>query len=133
MTWRTMESAPKDGTLIILYQPDGDGEDGDRTTAVGAWGEFSHGEMCWCMEAGDGWGAPTHWQPLLEPPGTPDPRDALIETLAEALERLTKAATKAHNDSVERGGWYGPLAGACGNADVALAAHAAWKGANGGQ
>lgn len=66
--WQPIETAPKTGLRILLYQPIGDGEDRDRTVAEGAWGIHGHGPACWCMEAGDGWIAPTHWRKLPEPP-----------------------------------------------------------------
>jgi len=70
--WHPIETAPKDGTPILVFDPRGDGEDEARTTAVGRWGQWSaDGEIyCWLMEAGDGWVNPTHWRPLPTPPIT---------------------------------------------------------------
>jgi hypothetical protein len=66
--WRPIETAPKDGTRIILYQPGGDGDDPSRTTDIGAWGRWEGASWCWVMTAGDGWVRPTHWMPLPEKP-----------------------------------------------------------------
>jgi len=66
--WQPIETAPKDGTRILLYQREGDGMDDNRTVAEGAWGEWLPGEYEWCMVQQDAWTAPTHWMPLPEPP-----------------------------------------------------------------
>ena len=83
--WRDIESAPKDGTLILLY---GDTPDGPRVTA-GNWLAPEHGDYlgdcggeCRCPEYGDPpeplwWDTdggftdewpPLGWQPLPSPP-----------------------------------------------------------------
>ena len=67
--WQPIETAPKDGTLIILYKPDGDGDDRSRTVDVGRWGEvWTTYRGMWRMQACDGWVTPTHWMPLPKPP-----------------------------------------------------------------
>lgn len=75
--WRTIDSAPKDGTWIIAW-------DGSKV-APASWtddtGDFGSGDIGWCY--GDThWGGvlyeginlmvaqPTHWQPLPPPPPT---------------------------------------------------------------
>lgn len=64
--WRTMESAPKDGTSIIGYQA----TEGDFHKCMG---------VVWSWEAKDYWHCadypglqPTHWQPLPSPPESAD-------------------------------------------------------------
>jgi len=81
--WRTIHSAPRDGTEIILRK-------GDRVTA-GSWVEWSasapeHNSMGAYLgdveyDGGGCWGSwdggfceddePTHWMPLPPPPSTP--------------------------------------------------------------
>ena len=69
--WRPIESAPKDGTRVLLYTAGGDGEDEDRTIAEGSWGKDPWMVNTWCMEGGDFWPGATHWRPLPAPPVTP--------------------------------------------------------------
>lgn len=60
MTWQPIESAPRDGTVILIT----DGEvvqSGYYESAAGIW--RSEAEQCLL------WAAPTYWQPLPEPPG----------------------------------------------------------------
>ena len=72
MTWQPIETAPKDGTVILLYSP-------EKWDSDGMW-------IGWWFDEGDsrehGWydsesashkasflnGEPTHWHPLPEPP-----------------------------------------------------------------
>lgn len=72
--WKPIESAPKDGTAILIYVPRGiahvrwnkcAGSRIGKASWTGAW------ETCW--NNSDGWDDPnfdnaTHWQPLPEPP-----------------------------------------------------------------
>ncbi len=76
MEWRDIESAPKDGTDVLVmymyidtqvvhnafYASDGDGWD---TGDVGWW-SYEHSEVSRIKL--DGWMSPTHWMPLPEPP-----------------------------------------------------------------
>lgn len=63
--WQPIETAPKDGTVIILYNRRG-------IVAAGAW--LNIDGFPWEFFDGttetNGWGAVsvTHWQPLPEPP-----------------------------------------------------------------
>jgi Protein of unknown function (DUF551) len=64
--WRTIESAPKDGTLVLLFVP------GSRILEIvfGRWDTM--GNEDWLMDMGES-AAPidipvTHWQPLPPPP-----------------------------------------------------------------
>lgn len=64
--WQPIETAPKDGTRVLLFSPGGDGEDPTRQVAEGAWCR-----VWWRMEAGDYWTTPTHWIALPAPPKEP--------------------------------------------------------------
>lgn len=57
--WRTMESAPKDGTWILAYSPNGE-------WARISWGIAMRGQLGWCSALRSYVvGAPfTHWMPL---------------------------------------------------------------------
>jgi hypothetical protein len=61
--WRPIETAPKDGTMFIIFQAE---EDGDHWFDLVSWSET---ENDWIDDGGtlscDG---PTHWMPLPEPP-----------------------------------------------------------------
>lgn len=64
-TWRPIETAPKDGTWVLLYWPM------TRTNVVVA-GHFyaaSDGEaVWWSLPKVDTHNDPTHWRPLPSPP-----------------------------------------------------------------
>lgn len=60
MQWRAIETAPKDGTRVLLYRA-GLGE----SMAV-AW--FSHDFDEWTPVNGSVFPCPTHWLPLPPPP-----------------------------------------------------------------
>lgn len=70
--WRTIDSAPKDGTRLWLFWPDAC-ED-DRQT-VGWWRTGVHGDY-WMDHADSERENPTHWMPLPEPPATPSKEQA---------------------------------------------------------
>lgn len=57
--WRPIETAPKDGTDILIWSRAGR-EIGKYLAGREAW--LGHGDN------GSGWRTPTHWQPLPEPP-----------------------------------------------------------------
>lgn len=70
MTWQTMDTAPKDGTVVDLWV---DGE--RRADCYWRIGEdFGESEDGWCQmyaEASSSFavlGVPTHWMPLPEDP-----------------------------------------------------------------
>jgi hypothetical protein len=82
--WKTIDSAPKDGTTIILFCPQGDGNPGSewRVTS-GEWcdepgcdngyGEEVRGFTGWLSWDGgfsEDTMMPTHWMPLPNPPKT---------------------------------------------------------------
>ena len=72
MDWQPIETAPKDGTVILGCE--------EPSTAFGAparmpckWGEAEDGIVCWCLAWGCWWDEtnafePMWWQPLPEPP-----------------------------------------------------------------
>lgn len=75
--WRLIESAPKDGTLILLaggtvddhYPPEGM----ETRIVTGWWHQPEYGEPAWrhCTYDSDyygEYGSPTHWMPAPNPP-----------------------------------------------------------------
>ena len=81
--WRDIESAPRDGTPLLLYSPGLDADqwyriDGMPNIVVGLWEVEADrpGGGRWLSDVGDiGEGLivtlkPTHWQPLPAPPET---------------------------------------------------------------
>lgn len=79
--WQLIETAPKDGTVILLYGFWAGEIRGprDEPQFLGC-GSYDSGEekedlpyngFDWDLEGGDAyatWGKPTHWMPKLEPP-----------------------------------------------------------------
>jgi hypothetical protein len=55
MTWQPIETAPKDGTVIIVYAP------GFFQTAAWTGGGWTNASDSWLEDV-------THWMPLPEPP-----------------------------------------------------------------
>lgn len=91
MTWQAIETAPKDGTTVLLYCPQGDGSPGStHRVTVGEWCSDPGGTTEYRDAQGryigqddrdgfEGWVSwdggfsedtmmPTHWQPLPPPP-----------------------------------------------------------------
>jgi hypothetical protein len=85
MDWQPIDTAPKDGTTVLLYGP-GD-ENNAASMSTGAWAPYGdswadeQGNPCaagegtiqvtGCWFAGGGWYQPnevTHWMPLPEAP-----------------------------------------------------------------
>lgn len=70
--WRPIETAPRDGSLVLLFSPIQ-----PRTIAIGWW----HSSNVTVAATGGWWGAhgvgayrgPTHWMPLPDPPKAPTP------------------------------------------------------------
>lgn len=72
--WQPIKTAPKDGSVILLYCPDAR----EPSVILGEWSEFESalqpGKVV-IAEWTDTWAEreldcePTHWQPLPEPPG----------------------------------------------------------------
>lgn len=100
MMWQPIETAPKDYSVVLLYQPAGPGTvecvgQGHRTDLR----EHAHNK--WVFQA-NGWrGEPTHWMPLPSPPvvaetdadaqGECQPRAVFSDpiTLKQTIERET--------------------------------------------
>ena len=71
--WKPIETAPKDGTVVLLFVGRGVMIDFTRTAYVGSWREGGVGEpqqdyIGWRALCCGRWHAPTHWQPLPAPP-----------------------------------------------------------------
>ena len=62
MTWRTIDSAPRDGTWVLLYSA------AETLEPYGA-GWWDQVAGTWIMASLGGY-EPTHWQPLPEPPAS---------------------------------------------------------------
>jgi hypothetical protein len=72
MDWQTIETAPKDGTNVILFLPGM-----RRQVTIGHYDiqeTFIHGKMNrriegWWIDNGSGWTyKPSHWMSIPEPP-----------------------------------------------------------------
>ena len=77
MSWQPIETAPKDGTAVLLYglwQGEINGIADEPTTDIGYWAGGSSdepGNDWWRISTGDAyacWMRATHWMPLPEPP-----------------------------------------------------------------
>lgn len=76
---QSADSAPRDGSYVLLYYPDEDNVDGDRPCVLSArWGGDRY--FKWCGPYSDGHltdmvyitdGAPTHWMTFPVPPAPP--------------------------------------------------------------
>ena len=64
--WQPIESAPKDGTLVLLFVPKGV----DAPVSIGCYDGDSLADSWLVMEPDfmASWCIPTHWQPLPTPP-----------------------------------------------------------------
>jgi hypothetical protein len=67
--WRPIETAPKDGTHVVVHAPKTPGKKA-RTSRRGCVASIAHYESGWgwLTTPGDYQVAPTHWQPLPTPP-----------------------------------------------------------------
>jgi hypothetical protein len=84
--WQPMDTAPQDGTYVLLCNADGYCEVG-----------WSHGDY-WGPIDEQGTGIiPTHWQPLPSPPRA-DAREAPPPPSAEAFLRVRADPLKCHQD-----------------------------------
>ena len=80
MEWQPIETAPKDGTRIILYFPRTDiviggswqeVRDGDWESGYHYWFEWKVDDKLFFMEDDPDWWNPTHWMPLMPLPEPP--------------------------------------------------------------
>lgn len=68
MNWQKIETAPKDGTWILVYTMGGDPDFAVCQWDGRHWNLLVEDER---HDIGDGWyGAVTHWSPLPSPPET---------------------------------------------------------------
>ena len=71
MKWQTIDTAPKDGTVIIAYQPSGtffSGHKYPEVVGIASWQEPDDlNPAHWSGPLGPK-GHPTHWMPLPSPP-----------------------------------------------------------------
>jgi hypothetical protein len=66
--WEPIETAPKDGSVILLCWPFGDHVDGPHIE-TGSWMKLSGYAAHWCRAGKWTPGLdPTHWMPLPAPP-----------------------------------------------------------------
>ena len=63
MEWQTIETAPKDGTNILLYVFSHEPDYGVGYWNGDYWSMTVHADRLY-----DEFGSPTHWMPLPEPP-----------------------------------------------------------------
>lgn len=67
--WQPIESAPRDWTDVILYDPNEDDGTGSCGVMKGWYSMKDGGFDCWMSyESTSGNISPTHWMPLPEPP-----------------------------------------------------------------
>jgi hypothetical protein len=108
MTWQPIETAPRDGTMVLVYDPHEDGI-WQVTTDFYANSKATRSY---------GWlGKPSHWMPLPPPPATTDAEAFLARILAaaQAGERVTAedVARLRHladwADAAPAPGWDGTL------------------------
>lgn len=69
MQWRPIETAPKEVSVLVYGEWEGEIHAGDGTKDI-LIAKFEHGE--WYVEGGDYYASyvknPTHWMPLPRPP-----------------------------------------------------------------
>ena len=78
--WQPIETAPKDGTWVLLSGGDCGQESDDPSCVSGQWTTYLNGGQCeghwqfaWFDGGYYGWyDDPTHWMPLPNPPATGD-------------------------------------------------------------
>ena len=86
-SWRPIESAPRDGTGILVKLPDSDMPHTAKFWR-GSW------TVAWDHSELKGWDAPTHWMPLPELPS-----DALLsKTLTEGEKKRPQIETPPANE-----------------------------------
>lgn len=71
MKWEPIETAPKDGSRILVFGPMEDGDElrpDPPCTDVGMWDDFDHKWMVENVSALGTYCRATHWMPLPPPP-----------------------------------------------------------------
>lgn len=70
MQWRPIETAPKDGTIVLVFAiSEGDPYDRPSTIAEAWWGCGGETLTHWAGIGLTAWHRPTHWIPIPPPPG----------------------------------------------------------------
>jgi len=66
--WQPIETAPKDGTWVLLYKRGEKRAKNKYLYRIGHWGKgnYSFGKLRWIGPSGKF--NPTHWMPLPKPP-----------------------------------------------------------------
>ena len=75
MDWQPIETAPRDGTPILIFDPTKSSHDqidglrfDDARYAIGYWRVWKeNGEWMW-GNRNSAYNSPTHWMPLPDPP-----------------------------------------------------------------
>jgi hypothetical protein len=70
MGWQPIETAPKDGTDVLLLRMSGDGVIAAPVVDIGHWATWYSGdsEYTWVMNCGDGSSSADYWMPIPPPP-----------------------------------------------------------------
>jgi hypothetical protein len=96
MDWQPIETAPRDGTVVILFSDDRAGEGNDYPYA-GSWDAIGD---CWCTTHGDDAESerfgPHWWMPLPAPPP-----DHVLKAAERAYSEVRQAAWGKAVGSVE--------------------------------
>jgi len=76
--WQPIETAPKDGTPVLIFVPAYTRPtlgDFPAVMQVAHWYGFAGGEFAWTEVHGEGYETyePTHWMPLPGAPSSPSP------------------------------------------------------------
>lgn len=68
--WMPIETAPKDGSTILAFEPGYGLGDGKGVIATVHWLNADWSEACWAcpLDLGKVFDLPTHWMPLPTPP-----------------------------------------------------------------
>ncbi len=66
MTWEPIETAPKDGNYILLWDEDFGLQVGFWARSLQRWSQSV--EPCTCLRLLSYLDSPTHWMPLPQPP-----------------------------------------------------------------
>jgi hypothetical protein len=68
--WRPIETAPKDGTCVIVYRPNGGSTAYGGRVGADTFGTVESYPNSWAHSTMDA--PPTHWMPLPDPPEIAD-------------------------------------------------------------